>query len=797
MNAVTYFLILLVSFCHLSYADIAHLHFQKNDYAEAARHLERFFIDTPYQEYPEDALILGKCYFHLGEYTRAEKVLKRIFRLTERKRKAECLLMLGIMKYERFEYDEASTIFREALHFQTDRLAEILFWLGKSEYKRKNYLRATELLEAAKSLHDLPEISYWHGLTLLRSEEYEKADSIFSSLPPNQPWGLRSLLFRGYTLHLMGLDEDARKVFQSISTSQHPSENSPLAGISHFHQGCIDMREDKYETAIQHLIIAEEVTLQEISDNALFRIGWSHYKLSEWDEAAEAFQILVNKCPRNKFWESACYFLGETEYKRKKYSQALELFSILLRETPDSKYASHSLYASAYCHYHLDSLAKAVEQFEKYIDEYPESNLLPYARYKIGLSAYHMQDYARVIAHLKPLASEGTPLLSNEAHYLIALSYYALSEHDLALDELKRLRENEIPLRPEAQKLLGDVLFQKEEYWRAIEAYKRISEESPGEEVSSNIVDEGKYQIERSLLRLGLYSSPVTMLRAYVRKYPESSKTPKLQMELAQYYLETEEYYKAIEGFERFLELFGGRTEEAEAMLGLAKAYEKLGFLQKAHEKYGDVSDESLLAPRARFNAANISFRLGELGRAISEYQDLTEKFQETPYVEQALCMQGECFISLRRYEEAKVVYEKLLSEYPSSSRTEDFRFKLALLVLEEGLIEDGLKMLDATWSNDSLNGKALLQAGIVLSELGQYQDAVDKLLEASKYLSLDGKAESLSRAGEALELIGDYSQAYLEYTDALNVVVNEKLRRRILKKIEGLRPYLESEESE
>lgn len=798
MNPMICFLILLVSLSHLSDADVAHLYFDRNDYTVAAKHLEKFFLENSYDEYPKESLILGKCRFHLGEYSRAEKVLKNALDLLTRpEHKAECLLMLGTIKYERSQYREASLLLQEALHFQTNKRGELLFSLGKSEYKRKNYVRATELLEAARSVRDTPEISYWYGLTLLRLDQYEEADSIFSSLPPNQKWGLRSLLLKGYTLHLMGLDEDARKIFQSISSSRHSAEDSSLVGITHLHLGCIAMEDGKYENAIQHLALAKEVTSQDVSDNALFRMGWSYYKLSKWDEAAQALQILVNRSPQSEFWESACYFLGETEYRRKRYSQALDLFNRLLSEAPDSRYASHSLYSSAYCYYHLDSLSISAERFEKYIDKYPQSDLLPYARYRIGLSAYHTGEYAAVIDALKPLASERTPLLSNEAHYLIALSYYALTDYDSALDELKRLAENEKPMRPEAQKLLGDVLFQKEDYWRAIEAYKQISEGSYGKNVLSSIVDEGRYQIERSLLRLGLYSSPVTMLKVYVRKYPESSKAPRLQMELAQYYLETEHYYQAIEEFERFLELFGSREEAAEAIVGLAKTREKLGSLEKAREEYLKVLEDSPLAPMARFSAAKISFRLGELGRAISECQNVIEEFQGTPYAEQALYMQGKCFISLRRYEEAILVYEKLLSEYPSSSRTEELRFRIALLVLEEGLVEDGLKMLNTKWSSDSLRGEALLEAGSVLFELGQYQDAVGKLLQASECLLLERKAEPLFKAAEALEFNGDYSQANARYRDALKVVVDEKLRRKILQRIDNLQLYLESEERE
>jgi len=798
MGAMIHLLMLFVSLCYLSRADIARLYFDRRDYAQAAEHLESFFVHNSSLEYLEEFFILGKCLFHLEEYPRAEKILKKSFHaLNEPQNRTECLLMLGIIEYRRSEYEKASALFEEALHFSTDRRGEILSWLGKSEYKRENYEQAVAILEAAKSVHITPEISYWYGLSLLRLQRYEEADSIFSSLPSNQQWGLRSLLLRGHTLQLMGLDEGAEDLFQSISSSSRSLEDSSLIELTRLHLGSIAMEKERYESAIEHLTVAKEAQSRETSDDALLRMGWSHYQLSQWDEAADAFQALVDRSPRSESWEAARYFLGETEYGRRRYRDALEHFKTLLRETPDSKYASHSLYASAYCYYHMDSLLTSVERFKEYIDKYPESDLLPHARYRIGLSRYHLGDYRGATDALKPLASERIPLYSDEAHYLTALSYFALTDYDSVLDELKELRRYENPLRPQAQKLLGDALFQKEEYWRAIDAYKKLSERSSGSDAPSSIVDEGRYQVERSLLKLGLYSSPVTMLKAYVRKYPESARAPRFQMEIAQYYLQTEEYSRAIEAFERFLELFSGRVEEAEARLGLAKAQEKVGAFDEAHEEYLRGPKESPLAPMAWFNAAHISYRLGELGRAISECQNVIDKFGGSQYAEQALHMQGNCFLRLRKYEEAMLVYERLLSEYPSSQGIEELRFRIALLVLQEGLIEDGLRMLDTDWSSDSLKGEAQLKAGSVLFELGQYRDAAGKLLDASEYLSPDKRAESLFKAGEALELTGEHSQASLLYKDALQAVVDERLRRKILRKMETLQFYLEAQESE
>ncbi|KPJ49287.1 hypothetical protein AMJ40_05855 [candidate division TA06 bacterium DG_26] len=796
MGSVIYLFLAFTVLFNLSYAEIAQLYVERGAYAEAITYLEKFFIENSYTEYPDHYLILGTCYFQLENYTRAESVLEKVFPLlASADQKVECLLMLGIISYARAEYSEAATIFTQALNLNTGRDAEVLLWLGKSEYNRGHHLEALEFLKRAQSTDSAAEISYWSGITLLRLERFEEADSVFSSLSRDRTWGTRSLLFRGYTLHLMGADEEANRIFHSLSHSQDSSRTADLAGIAYLHLGHLAMSEGNYEEAIGPLTAAKEVSSEPIMENALFRIGWCHYKQEEWEQAVEAFGIIVEERPESELWDRACYFMGEAQYRRELYSEALTLFRRLLHRAPHSKYVPHALYASAYCYSHLDSLPKAISQFEQYVDEYPESKFVSYARYRMGLFAYQIGDYSRAIRQLNALTRERVPVLSTEASYLIALSYYALSDHDSALDELKRLKTEENPLRAEAQKLLGDILFQKGDYWRAHEAYKQLSERYLDQTAVPSIVDEARYQMERSLLKLGLYSSPVTMLQAYIRKYPESSRAPTLQMELAQYYMETEQYYRAMEELERSLDLFAGRVDKTKVMMGLAKAYEELGFYERARDEYWTIDRKSPLAPRAWLSGANISFELEQFGRAITEYQTIVEEFKDTRYAEQALHMQAKCYISLGRYEEAKVIYEKSLSEYPKSSETEIFRFELALLALEEGLVEDALDMLDTEWSVDSLKGEALLQSGNVLLELGRSEEAVEKFLNASQYLSSDRKGEAMFSAGRSLELLGEDSRAYAAYQEALDVAVDERLRRKVLERMSGLEHGLKKDE--
>jgi tetratricopeptide (TPR) repeat protein len=417
--------------------------------------------------------------------------------------------------------------------------------------------------------------------------------------------------------------------------------------------------------------------------------------------------------------------------------------------------------------------------------------------YRTAVSAYHTGDYPGAIGHLRKLRSRDDGTLIDEALYLTALCYFALSEYDSTLTELRRLETRETPLRVGARKLKADALFHRQNYWQALDVYREIVLDSLHVDVSTDVLDHSRYQYQRSLFKLGLYSSPVTVLRVYVRKYPRSSRAPKYQMEIAQYYLEMGEYYNAKREFERYLELFPGHPGEAEAVMGLASIYGALSRYGDARREYLKVDESSPLAPEAWLAAADISLSLGELGRAISEYQAVHETFAGTPFSRRALCMQGQSLIDLKEVDEAMSVYERLQSLPGKSSSCEIFIYRLALFLIEQGLAEDALDLLGTTWSTDSLRAQALLRRGTVLFEIGRFEEAATDLLRASDHLPEDQRVKPLYRAGQALQAAGMKEEAHLRYRSALRYATDSEIRDQISEKIDELEAVPENAESE
>ncbi len=159
--------------------------------------------------------------------------------------------------------------------------------------------------------------------------------------------------------------------------------------------------------------------------------------------------------------------------------------------------------------------------------------------------------------------------------------------------------------------------------------------------------------------------------------------------------------------------------------------------------------------------------------------------------------MQGDCFIALQEVDEAMSIYNRLSSTPGETSSCEAFRYRLALFLLEQGLAADALKLLDRTWSTDSLNAQAFLKRGTVLFEIGRFEEAATDLLRASAHLPHDERAEPLYKAGLAFEAAGMREEAYLKYLAALEHAVGWELRDEISERIRVLRSVFETKESE
>lgn len=90
--------------------------------------------------------------------------------------------------------------------------------------------------------------------------------------------------------------------------------------------------------------------------------------------------------------------------------------------------------------------------------------------------------------------------------------------------------------------------------------------------------------------------------------------------------------------------------------------------------------NDSSLLPNIKYQRGRILHYVGQNDNAVLELSDFCHENPESPVYSSALFWIAECFYEDYSFETAKTLYERVVSEFPESSKVEDSLFKISLI---------------------------------------------------------------------------------------------------------------------
>lgn len=207
------------------------------------------------------------------------------------------------------------------------------------------------------------------------------------------------------------------------------------------------------------------------------------------------------------------------------------------------------------------------------------------------------------------------------------------------------------------------------------------------------------------------------------------------------------------------LELFsrGKELQNNKDYYGAIEAYREALIV---NDRYGD----------AWYNLAMCTFYLGEFDLAY-EYSCVAEKYARD--LSKIKNLQGLSLLSLGKLDDARIVFNEILSKYPNDLES---RFGLAQISLYEGSLSSAEKKYLDALKRDQTSRKALLSLALICAEEGNdaaaeryintalsYHSGEAEVHYLAAYLAAkQGKLETAERrAKSAVQLKGDYDNAY------------------------------------
>jgi len=385
-----------------------------------------------------------------------------------------------------------------------------------------------------------------------------------------------------------------------------------------------------------------------------------------------------------------------------------------------------------------DELATSLELLEP--SPLEAKTLGAFSAYYQGWASYRLGEYERAVEEFAMYieAFEGHVLVERAA-YLAAWSTFQQNEYERSLGFLALVAgaSGDDRLQAEAEFLSGRVLAASGADQQAATVFSRIAGSRP----ESEFADDALFEYAEALGRLNRPDQAATVFADMAQRYPDSPLAEAARFRRGEILYEVGRYEAAREAFLEYRSLFPG----------------------------GPQADGSL------YWGALASIEMNEPAAALLLFDQLIDRFPESPFRSDAMARSGEILAKRGQYREALTRYTRLRSTYPQTASAVNADREIdELVLLLEGIGEVEAELLVAI--DESERGSARREGAIVeLGRLAVY-DRVSTQTRMSRVISLLTEVGTSNRgeiAQEALFLIGEHQRLEESYQEAASAYLD------------------------
>lgn len=511
-------------------------------------------------------------------------------------------------------------------------------------------------------------------------------------------------------------------------------------------QGVLEVEKDKYSQALK---IFNEITPTNLSRTSetmfYFHLGYTYLNMDKYDEALAILRPLKQK--QNPYYLQAIYYIGYCYYKQNLYPQALSEFLILEELGGYQKIAPYYIVQIYYANGEYDKVFNHAKQL---LTNNPDNDYNAELHRMIGEIYYQRGNYNEAAHYLKAYhqlrKNLKKDILRNDL-YLLGISCYKNQMYDEAINYLK-----EIKLTPADSIAENTCLHLGHCYLRTndIEKAKLSYAAAINFQLNDTLREEAMYNYVRvTNLQNSALGENITALNKFIEEYPNSRHMNSIYSLMADIYLNSKNYLKAIEALEkvanppqkiqttlqhlRFLmaidsymqgdrELTLHWCQEIINYNGGPSIYLTDAYYLKAEAEYleGEYDkviktlynyknqvhyNQSLNKDNAKYLKAYTYFNKKKYDQALNMFEDYLKGINNTheTYTD-ALNRKGDCYYYLRKFNDANKTYQHV-AEIAGKSEQAEYALMQRGMVL--GLIHQYEKKVEVLEQLVKLNPKS------------------------------------------------------------------------------------------
>ncbi len=682
----------------------------------------------------------GYAYFKANQFDEARKYLNRV--RDSKEYGAQAKYYIGYMAYENDNYEEANANFEE-VKGNARYEEELSYFQADMNFKLGNFEKAIELGKEQLPKARRQEISQLNkiiGESYFNLGQYEEAIPYLKEYKGMRgKWNNTDYYQLGYAYYKQGDYEKAIAEFNKIIDGKNS-----IAQNAYYHLAQSYLNSDQKQQALNAFKNAAEMNFDaKIQEDAFLNYAKLSYEIGNSYESPS--QVLINyltKYPESTSREEIESLLIDSFITSKNYEEAMRLLENNRNFSDKQAYQKVAYYYGLEL-YEQGEYYDAIKQFEKALSEPRDPQITAKATYWKAESEYNVNRIDDAIIGYKEFggmsAARGTDEMK-DLNYNLGYAYFKKNEYARAIEYFKKYSENtqnDEARRNDALLRLGDTYFVSSQYWPAMEAYNKA--------IANNVPhsDYAAFQKAISYGFVGRNETKIEELNSFVNKYPRSSYRDDALYELGNTYVATNNTSKAIQAYDRLIRNVPGSPLVAKAILRQGLIYYNSDQGNKALERLKKVVSDYPNTPEAQQAVSTARLVYKDLNRV----DDYAAWVKNVDFVEVT-----DADLDNTTYEAAENQYlnkntqaaisgfEKYLNQFPNGIHSINANFYLAQLYFDAGNEDKAVPHYKfiVERPTSEFTEQALARLSQIYLEKENYRDAVPLLERLEKEAGSD-----------------------------------------------------------
>lgn len=274
----------------------------------------------------------------------------------------------------------------------------------------------------------------------------------------------------------------------------------------------------------------------------------------------------------------------------------------------------------------------------------------------------------------------------------------------------------------------------------------------------------------RWLIKLGRLDEGAALLKGVIAAAPREPMSAELQLELAGEYLDRNQFEKAADEYQNYVESFTNTAGQVRALKGrgwalwgLKRYSEAASMFEKAYTLDADPADKE----QCLFKAADACFANGQYKLAGETYDRVLAEFPDTALTPQVLYQAAESLGRQSAWEKAESRFRAIIRRYPDNPLAERSLLRVAEMKEEQGPAQmraalAAYQEVTDVYSNGVFYAEALHRHGLVAYRLLRFEEALGDFSRVVNEFPKSGVApQAYYMRGWSLYMMGREEEAW------------------------------------